>query len=82
MSDIILQKSLAVTYEDFLKGVFGERPKPEWFALLTLFSEIDTATETTYADESCAANRTYYYSMKAVGTLSESDFSAFVAGKR
>ena len=44
--------------------------------------EIDTTTETTYADESGAANRTYYYSVKAVGTSSESDFSAFVPGKR
>ncbi len=44
--------------------------------------EIDTTTETTYADESGAANRTYYYSVKAVGTSSESDFSAFVTGSR
>ena len=44
--------------------------------------EIDTTTETTYADESGAANRTYYYSVKAVGTSSESDFSAFVKGSR
>lgn len=28
----ILQNSLDVTYEDFLKGVFGERPKPERMA--------------------------------------------------
>ena len=44
--------------------------------------EIDTTTETTYADESGAANRTYYYSVKAVGTSSDSDFSTFVAGSR
>ena len=44
--------------------------------------EIDTTTETTYADESGLANRTYYYSVKAVGTSSDSDFSAFVAGSR
>ena len=44
--------------------------------------EIDTTTETSYADESGAANRTYYYSVKAVGTSSDSDFSAFVAGSR
>ena len=44
--------------------------------------EIDTTTETTYADESGAANRTYYYSVKAVGTSCESDFSAFVKGSR
>ena len=44
--------------------------------------EIDTTTETTYADESGAANRTYYYSVKAVGTSSDSDFSAFVTGSR
>ena len=44
--------------------------------------EIDTTTETTYADESGAANRTYYYSVKAVGTSCDSDFSAFVAGSR
>ena len=33
----ILQNSLDVTYEDFLKGVFGERPKPERTALKALF---------------------------------------------
>ena len=44
--------------------------------------EIDTTTEASYADESGAANKTYYYSVKAVGTSSESDFSAFVAGSR
>ena len=44
--------------------------------------EIDTTTETTYADEGGAANRTYYYSVKAVGASCESNFSAFVAGSR
>ncbi|MBP5227968.1 MAG: hypothetical protein J6336_11360, partial [Kiritimatiellae bacterium] len=44
--------------------------------------EIDTTTGTTYADEGGAANRTYYYSVKAVGASCESDFSAFVAGSR
>ena len=44
--------------------------------------EIDTTTETTYADEGGAAYRTYYYSVKAVGTSSDSDFIAFVAGSR
>lgn len=44
--------------------------------------EIDTTTETTYADESGAASKTYYYSVKAVGTSCESDFSAFVTGSR
>ncbi|MBR6733506.1 MAG: InlB B-repeat-containing protein [Kiritimatiellae bacterium] len=44
--------------------------------------EIDTTTETTYADEGGAANRTYYYSVKAVGASCESDFSAFAAGSR
>ena len=44
--------------------------------------DIDTTTETTYADESGAANKTYYYSVKAVGASCDSDFSAFVAGSR
>ena len=44
--------------------------------------EIDTTTETTYADESGAANRIYYYSVKAVGASCESDFSSFVSGSR
>ncbi len=44
--------------------------------------EIDTTTETTYADESGAADKTYYYSVKAVGTSCDSDFSDFVFGKR
>ena len=44
--------------------------------------EIDTTTETSYADESGAAGKTYYYSVTAVGASSESGFSEFVAGKR
>jgi fibronectin type 3 domain-containing protein len=44
--------------------------------------EIDTTTGTSYADESGAAGKTYYYSVKAVGTSCESDFSAFAAGSR
>jgi len=44
--------------------------------------DIDTTTETTYADESGAANKTYYYSVKAVGASCDSDFSAFVPGSR
>ena len=44
--------------------------------------EIDTTTETSYADASGAAGKTYYYSVTAVGASSESGFSAFVAGKR
>ena len=50
MSDNILQKSLAVTYEDFLKGVFGKKSKPEWGALTTLFSEIVTGRSTLVSD--------------------------------
>ena len=44
--------------------------------------EIDSTTETSYADESVAAGRTYYYSVIAVGATCESGFSAFVAGSR
>ncbi len=44
--------------------------------------EIDTTTETSYADESGAAGKTYYYSVKAVGTSCDSDFSDFVSGRR
>ena len=44
--------------------------------------EIDTTTEASYADESGTAGRTYYYSVKAVGTSCESGFSAFVSGSR
>ena len=50
MSDNILKKSLAVTYEDFLNGVFGKRGKPEWRALMTLFSEIVTGRSTLVSD--------------------------------
>ena len=44
--------------------------------------EIDTTTATSYADESGAAGKTYYYSVKAVGASTESGFSAFVGGSR
>ena len=46
----ILQNSLDVTYEDFLKGVFGARPKPERNALKSLFSEIVTGQSTLVSD--------------------------------
>ena len=46
----ILQNSLDVTYEDFLKGVFGSRPKPERNALKSLFSEIVTGKSTLVSD--------------------------------
>lgn len=46
----ILQNSLDVTYEDFLKGVFGARPKPERNALKTLFSEIVVGKSTLVSD--------------------------------
>ena len=48
----ILQNSLDVTYEDFLKGVFGARPKPERNALKSLFSEIVTGKSTLVSDMS------------------------------
>ena len=48
----ILQNSLDVTYEDFLKGVFGVRPKPERTALKTLFSEIVVGKSTLVSDMS------------------------------
>ena len=46
----ILQNSLDVTYEDFLKDVFGARPKPERNALKSLFSEIVTGKSTLVSD--------------------------------
>ena len=46
----ILHNSLDVTYEDFLKGVFGARPKPERNALKSLFSEIVTGKSTLVSD--------------------------------
>ena len=46
----ILQNSLDVTYEDFLRGVFGARPKPERNALKSLFSEIVTGRSTLVSD--------------------------------
>ena len=48
--DNILQNPLDVTYADFLKGVFGARPKPERNALKTLFSEIVTGKSTLVSD--------------------------------
>jgi len=50
VADNILQKSLAVTYEEFLKGVFGKKKKPEWKALMTLFSEIVTGNSTLVSE--------------------------------
>ena len=46
----ILQNSLDVTYEDFLKGVFGVKSKPERTALKSLFSEIVTGRSTLVSD--------------------------------
>ena len=46
----ILQNSLDVTYEDFLKDVFGARPKPERNALKSLFSEVVTGKSTLVSD--------------------------------
>ena len=46
----ILQNSLDVTYDDFLKGVFGEKSKPERNALKSLFSEIVTGKSTLVSD--------------------------------
>ena len=48
----ILQNSLDVTYDDFLKGVFGVKHKPERNALKTLFSEIVTGKSTLVSDMS------------------------------
>ena len=46
----ILQNSLDVTYEDFLRGVFGVKSKPERTALKSLFSEIVTGKSTLVSD--------------------------------
>ena len=46
----ILHNSLDVTYEDFLKSVFGMKHKPEWNALKSLFSEIVTGKSTLVSD--------------------------------
>lgn len=46
----ILQNSLDVTYEDFLRGVFGVKSKPERTALKSLFSEIVTGRSTLVSD--------------------------------
>ena len=50
MPDNMLKKTLAVTCEDFLKGVYGERHKPEWTALTTLFPEVVTGRATPVSD--------------------------------
>ena len=86
MSDNILQKSLAVTYEDFLKGVFGERPKPVWFALLTLFSEIEAGQSTLVSDLSeplrrdCSAADRKRVQERVSGWLMKYDFVAATGG--
>ena len=46
----ILHNSLDVTYEDFLRGVFGVKSKPERNALKSLFSEIVTGKSTLVSD--------------------------------
>ena len=46
----ILHNSLDVTYEDFLRGVFGVKSKPERTALKSLFSEIVTGRSTLVSD--------------------------------
>ena len=46
----ILHNSLDVTYEDFLRGVFGVKSKPERTALKSLFSEIVTGKSTLVSD--------------------------------
>lgn len=46
----ILQNSLDVTYEDFLRGVFGVKSRPERTALKSLFSEIVTGRSTLVSD--------------------------------
>lgn len=50
MADNILQKSIRVTCEEFLGDVFGKRPKPEWNALASLFTEIVTGRSTLVSD--------------------------------
>ena len=49
----ILQNSLDVTYEDFLKGVFGAKPKPELNVLKPLFAEIVVGKSTRRPDGDC-----------------------------
>lgn len=46
----ILKKTLAVTCGDFLKEVYGERSKPEWTALTTLFPEVVAGRSTLVSD--------------------------------
>ena len=50
MPDNMLKKTLAVTCGDFLKEVYGERGKPEWTALTTLFPEVVTGRATLVSD--------------------------------
>ena len=50
--DNILKKSLNVTYENFLEGVFGKMCKPAWTALKTLFAAIVTGNSTLVSDMS------------------------------
>lgn len=50
MADNILKKSLDVTYEDFLRGIYSGKGKPEWRALTTLFGEIVTGKSTLVSD--------------------------------
>ena len=54
MADNILRKSLAVTCGDFLRGVYGEKSKPEWVALTTLFGEIVSGKSTLVSDLSAS----------------------------
>ena len=50
MADNILGKSLDVTSEDFLRGIYGPKSRPEWRALTTLFGEILAGRSTLVSD--------------------------------
>ena len=86
MADNILQKSLAVTYEDFLKGVFGKKEKPEWRALMTLFSKIVTGRSTLVCDlsdslrENATASERKRVQELVSGWLSRYDFISETGG--
>ena len=54
MAGNILKKSLDVTCEDFLRGIYGKKSKPEWEALKTLFGEIVTGRSTLVSDLSAS----------------------------
>ena len=54
MVDNILKKSLDVTYENFLRGIYGEKSKPEWEALTMLFGKIVTERSTLVSDLSAS----------------------------